>query len=366
MQQARQEIEVIAQNELKKHKICSKSFVNKDLDINYKRSIEMVCKNEGLKIIWDVAANTLYLSGREQSIFKAQTKILDIISSYHDDENNKKEAKLLSYEIQWEYEKLVVSSSTWYKHNIFVNNEMEKSYKSTDSESFEFIGDQNIVYKAEPKKLIQYRVDTPNDKINLRRLKIDELKISYNLPDYWLASQYQNLILLDPNEKEYKEIQLHFNNGGLINHIVSIHRVQNKRLYIQYETHKHEFQKKYKNNPNEMRLFHGTTQSSVEKIWVNGFNRSYAGINGTAYGRGVYFARASSYSHGYTDINKLKAKQGQMFFSRVLVGNVEQGSSSMNIPPTGADTTVENKQNPTIFVIYHDAQAYPEYLITYE
>ena len=38
----------------------------------------------------------------------------------------------------------------------------------------------------------------------------------------------------------------------------------------------------------------------------------------------------------------------------------------MNFPPNNADTTVENVQNPTIFVIYHDAQAYPEYLLTYE
>ena len=38
----------------------------------------------------------------------------------------------------------------------------------------------------------------------------------------------------------------------------------------------------------------------------------------------------------------------------------------MKHPPDGFDTTVENTASPTIFVIYHDAQAYPEYLITYE
>jgi len=38
----------------------------------------------------------------------------------------------------------------------------------------------------------------------------------------------------------------------------------------------------------------------------------------------------------------------------------------MKHPGDGFDTTVENIASPTIFVIYHDAQAYPEYLITYE
>ena len=29
------------------------------------------------------------------------------------------------------------------------------------------------------------------------------------------------------------------------------------------------------------------------------------------------------------------------------------------------DTTVDDLQNATIFVTYHDAQAYPEYLVTF-
>ncbi len=29
------------------------------------------------------------------------------------------------------------------------------------------------------------------------------------------------------------------------------------------------------------------------------------------------------------------------------------------------DTTVDNEESPSIFVVYHDAQAYPEHLITF-
>lgn len=38
----------------------------------------------------------------------------------------------------------------------------------------------------------------------------------------------------------------------------------------------------------------------------------------------------------------------------------------MKVPPGDADTTVNNITDPEIFVIYKDAQAYPEYLVTYE
>jgi len=51
--------------------------------------------------------------------------------------------------------------------------------------------------------------------------------------------------------------------------------------------------------------------------------------------------------------------------SKVLVGKSEVGNSSVNVP-INADTTVDNLATPSIYVIYHDAQAYPDYLLTYE
>ncbi len=35
---------------------------------------------------------------------------------------------------------------------------------------------------------------------------------------------------------------------------------------------------------NEKLLFHGTSKMSMEQIKISGFNRSYAGVNGTVYG----------------------------------------------------------------------------------
>ena len=79
------------------------------------------------------------------------------------------------------------------------------------------------------------------------------------------------------------------------------------------------------NYPIEQTLFHGTSEDSVESIWRTGFNRSYAGVNGTSYGRGVYFARDASYSHHYTGYSRsgrqiYTSSFRSMFATKVLVG----------------------------------------------
>lgn len=79
-----------------------------------------------------------------------------------------------------------------------------------------------------------------------------------------------------------------------------------------------------KSKLNEQRLFHGTHKDSLENIWKQGFNRSYAGRNATVYGQGVYFAKQSSYSHSYTDL-RTGNPVGHMFLARVMVGNFVQG-----------------------------------------
>lgn len=80
--------------------------------------------------------------------------------------------------------------------------------------------------------------------------------------------------------------------------------------------------------------------------------------------KGVYFATTAAYSSSYTDRRHGKPK-GHIFVSKVLVGKSEVGNSGVNVP-INADTTVDNVAKPSIYVIYHDAQAYPDYLLTYE
>ena len=62
-----------------------------------------------------------------------------------------------------------------------------------------------------------------------------------------------------------------------------------------------------------------------------------------------------------------------MYFGCVLTGKYTKGNSSMLVPPAKSpnnpnvlyDSVVGNVAYPSIFVVFYDAQAYPEYLITF-
>jgi hypothetical protein len=82
---------------------------------------------------------------------------------------------------------------------------------------------------------------------------------------------------------------------------------------------------------------------------------------GTAYGVGVYFSSDATYSNQFAKPNSNGEKF--MFIARVLIGKTTIGNPSMKTRPPGFDTTTDGNH---IFVTYHDAQAYAEYLITYK
>ena len=75
----------------------------------------------------------------------------------------------------------------------------------------------------------------------------------------------------------------------------------------------------------------------------------------------MYFSSDAKYSHDYTRLNGNGERH--MFIARVLIGKTTKGNSSMKTRPIGFDSTTNGSH---IFVTYHDAQAYAEYLITYK
>jgi poly [ADP-ribose] polymerase 10/14/15 len=91
------------------------------------------------------------------------------------------------------------------------------------------------------------------------------------------------------------------------------------------------------------------------------------------YGKGTYFAVNANYSandiYSRPDVNGKK----HMYYVRVLTGEYERGHQSYIVPPAKDpqnptdlyDTVTDNKQNPSLFVVFYDYQAYPEYLITF-
>ena len=114
-----------------------------------------------------------------------------------------------------------------------------------------------------------------------------------DLPDHWdpMPKDQSDLeakvhcVQLQPHSKEFKDISAKFCNssGGQITsgNIVMIQRIQNPQLYKSYLAKKESMEKTAGvASINEIDLFHGTNPNSVPEINENGFNRSFAGVNG--------------------------------------------------------------------------------------
>lgn len=92
------------------------------------------------------------------------------------------------------------------------------------------------------------------------------------------------------------------------------------------------------------------------------------------YGNGTYFAVDPKYSAGSTYSKPDTQGHKHMYLALVLVGEFTVGSQSMVVPPqrnTGKSTdlynsVVDNTSNPTMFIIFSDVQAYPEYHIVFQ
>ena len=84
----------------------------------------------------------------------------------------------------------------------------------------------------------------------------------------------------------------------------------------------------------------------------------------------MYFATDATYSEKYSKADS--NGQMKMYYARVLTGEYIKGDSSTRVPAINPrsmipyDSTVNDNENPTIFVIYNDNQAYPEYIVTFQ
>jgi len=87
----------------------------------------------------------------------------------------------------------------------------------------------------------------------------------------------------------------------------------------------------------------------------------------------VYFASQASYSASNQYSPRDVKGHKYVFLNRVLTGQYTVGNPSYITPPPKSprshdlyDSVVDDINNPSIFVIFADAQAYPDYLITFK
>ena len=181
----------------------------------------------------------------------------------------------MSKEIQWEYSS---DNVKWSSYSVFINQQIENEYQKKKTKcEIDKDGEMCIVDFGTMHEINKI------DKTKMCSIRRDELK---NRPDIKFPEKWNkktlNLVFVDKGTKEYNDVIDTLKNNKFGNfQIISIERVQNKRIYIQYQAHKIHFKERDPNNVNEKTLFHGTTGDTVESIWKQGFNRSFCGKNAT-------------------------------------------------------------------------------------
>ncbi|KAH9492135.1 hypothetical protein Btru_048699 [Bulinus truncatus] len=313
-----------------------------------------------VKITFNTEQNSADFEGfQTESILQLQTQVMETVMNVFFD---------------WQYKK----GKIWKSFGPLLSHELERKHKT--GSFYEWTDFRGRRYKIDYFLMKMIPLDKTSKKSkDVRRIKdnkTEQVQIccnnitakSFQLPSNWDAmSDTENLKIvgITKGSPEYMEVENHFK---LKFAIKKIERIQNKSLYQQYFVKKEELDLL---NPaghnNEEKLFHGTAKENIKQINENGFNRSYCGVNGTSYGKGVYFAAAPQYSSSYSKPDD----QGNryMYRARVLTGEFTATNEDTNFLPNKPGTNRPYDSGGDlkkgIYVIFHDSQAYPEYLITF-
>ncbi|NWY31871.1 PAR14 polymerase, partial [Pheucticus melanocephalus] len=277
------------------------------------------------------------------------------------------QAKLLQNSVEWKYSE----KDSYIPFNSLTNVELENAYKTKQKTAEVIIGERIYTVDMERKTA----VDAQGGQISIIRIDKSEDQKSTVLPPTWdpMENEQLKIVELKPDSREYKDVQGRFLQTCQLFRIEKIERVQNQYLWKNYQIKKCEIDKKNGNRNNERLLFHGTSQESLTLINKQGFNRSYAGMHAANFGNGTYFAVNASYSandfYSRPDMNGKK----YMYLARVLVGEYSLGKKGSITPARKNvsnsvdlyDSSTDNVSQPSMFIIFNDIQAYPEYLITF-
>ncbi|NXT15310.1 PAR14 polymerase, partial [Prunella fulvescens] len=277
------------------------------------------------------------------------------------------QAKLLQNSVEWKY----CGKDSYVPFNSLTNVELENAYRTRQKTVEVLIGERIYTVDMERKTA----VDAQGGHISIIRTDKSEDQNSTVFPPTWdpMENEQLKIVELKPDSREYKDVQERFLQTCQLFKIEKIERIQNRYFWKNYQIKKCEIDKKNGNRNNERLLFHGTSQESLTLINKQGFNRSYAGMHAANFGNGTYFAVNASYSandlYSKPDVNGRK----YMYLARVLVGEYSLGRKGSITPARKNvsnsvdlyDSSTDHVSHPSMFIIFNDIQAYPEYLITF-
>ena len=227
----------------------------------------------------------------------------------------------------------------------------------------------------------------------------------FQSPEHWDEGR-DGLVEVLPTKDEYWKVRGLLRERMSDAHISHLWRVQNHSLWAYYSSHKDRWTL-LGTDHNEMPVWHGTSNVDPDVICSDpqdGFIMQLAKYGW--WGRGLYFAASSLYSHSYAyrpygsvwqatygdgqEGERLEGgdKNGniaarhegevgerEMFLVKLLVGDVIDmpRDANLSIPPHKQGTsgprynTVTGKADDgtQVYVVYENGRAYPEYLVRY-
>ncbi|NXB17225.1 PAR14 polymerase, partial [Rhagologus leucostigma] len=322
---------------------------------------------EKLKIALHRTSNSIEISGVAKDVCMASLAVHKMILRVKAAKEKETEAKLLQNLVEWKYSE----KGSYVPFNSLTNVELENAYMRKQKIIEVTIGERTYTVDIERKTA----VDAQKNQISIIRVDKSEDQKSTMLPPTWdpMENEQPKTVELKPASREYKDVQERFLQTCQSFKIEKIERVQNPYFWKAYQIKKCEMDKKNGTRKNEKLLFHGTSKESLTLINKHGFNRSYAGMHAAHFGNGTYFAVNASYSaqdiYSKPDMNGKK----YMYLARVLVGEYSQGIKGAITPASKNagnsvdlfDSSTDNVSQPSMFIIFNDIQAYPEYLITF-
>uniref|UniRef100_A0A1A8B2Y3 Poly [ADP-ribose] polymerase n=1 Tax=Nothobranchius furzeri TaxID=105023 RepID=A0A1A8B2Y3_NOTFU len=339
---------------------CSNHNFNKedlmDLTTEDVLGLQQLVESEGLCVQLDPSGN-LTVSGLKDGVSK-------MVMLMHDIFMRTKEENNLYTRVAW---CIMGQNGNWERLPKTSNYKLEK---------------QDIKGGIQDARGVLWQVDLKERKgtshaLGQSILKRVEHLDDFTFPLYWdsmAPGEVMKVVTLQPHSQEYKTVERDFKQTAH-KKIRKIERLQNIHLRRAYEAQKKQLSDKNKNQggEGEKLLYHGTTRESSDSIMKTGFNRRFAGQNATAYGKGTYFAVKASYSASTTYSRPAADGFQRMFLAKVLTGMFTQGQQGMKVPPplddrqpsSRYDSVVDNISSPGMFIVFHDDQAYPDYLITF-
>ncbi|TRZ02094.1 hypothetical protein DNTS_012419 [Danionella cerebrum] len=318
------------------------------LSVYQKRCIKLIERKHAVEII--IQGTTATLNGFKDYVSAA---ILDLENILRRTEHIMSDSEILK-SIEWVWFEPGSTTSIAYppEATVFIENAWKLRQKKIDI----LLNNQPCTVDFQK---MEEHCSGAGKSVAIKRMMMntEDLYTADTDEDYSLLSCMPEVSAVNTDSEEFNNV---------------VEKLNNKLLWNQYRLKKVSIEQSSTEPQVERILYHGTSETSVKEICIHGFNRSFCGKNATVYGQGVYFAVNACLSvlDTYSPPNADGYKY--IFVAKVLTGDFTVGRHEIRAAPLKENSSIpvryhsvtDQISSPSLFVIFNDTQAYPEYLIT--